>query len=218
MCYLRINLYCLFIPLVKAEWKVNLNFLPPITNLTLSWHSVDLEGKSWVTGSHWGSNKADGISICDRPGGFEAVHLLLRIELKLNWQSCQMGSTELLQQVTKLPQGRRLLWISQSGVWVRSDEIWMWTGNAEWWCLARPWSETCPGIKVRDLSGSSCRRTWNVPPLELNGHFYFSRYNGNVLSAELSLILDPCPPLTQGFLHSLHIKSLGLSQFYGLCY
>lgn len=79
---------------------------PSITNFTLSWHSVDPEGKSWVTGSGWSSNKPDGISICDRPGGFEAVHLLLRIKFKMNWQSCQMGSTEMLQQVIKLLQGR----------------------------------------------------------------------------------------------------------------
>lgn len=187
-----------------------------ITNFTLSWHSADPEGKSWVTGSHWSSNKPDGIFICDRPGGFEAVHLLLRIKFKMNWQSCQMGSTELLQQVIKLLQGRRLLWISQSGVCVHSDESECEQEDAEW-CLAKPFSETCSGIKVRNLS-SSCRSTWNVPSLELNDDFYFFRYNDNVLSAELSLMLDPCPSLTKGFLHSLQIKSLRLSKFYRLCY
>lgn len=35
-----------------------------------------------MTWSYWSSNKSDGISVCDRPGGFEAVHLLLRIKLK----------------------------------------------------------------------------------------------------------------------------------------
>jgi len=35
-----------------------------------------------VTWSYWSSDKSDDISICDRPGGLEAVHLLLRIKLK----------------------------------------------------------------------------------------------------------------------------------------
>lgn len=167
-------------PLSQGRMKSKSEFPPPsVTNFPLSWHSVDLEGKSWVTGSHWSSNKPDGISICDRPGGFEAVHLLLRIKLKVNWQSCQMGSTELLQQVMKLLGGRRLLWISQSGVCVCSDESefrFREQEDAEWQCLAIVWEalssrvRPCPEIKVSHLS-SSCRTTWNVPALELNDLF-----------------------------------------------
>lgn len=69
-----------------------------------------------------------------------------------------------------------------------------------------------------EISLALAEIAWNVPSPELNEQFYFFRYNDNILSAEFNWILDAFPPLTKGFLHTLQIQSLGLSQFNRLCY
>lgn len=175
-----------------------------------------------MTWSYWSSNKSDWVFICDRPGGFEAILLLLGVKPKnestvtldgLQW-STQAGDKGVTVQKASLNLPVCNL-CAASRIWIGNEQCKV--------CSVWP---GCYSLRQTldlnsEISLAAAEMLENVPPQEWNDHLCFvRRYRDSFLSAALSLIWGASPSLAKGFciLYSLGTITIKYTVFLtGLC-